>query len=63
MVQERSVSEATAGQFWMWMGVLSLLSGPLFGTLTALDQDVEISVRPASSGRAGQIHLKTHETA
>lgn len=31
--------------------------------LTALDQDVEIRVRPASAGRAGQIHLKTHETA
>jgi predicted XRE-type DNA-binding protein len=29
--------------------------------LTALDQDVEISVRPTSSGGAGQINVKTHE--
>jgi predicted XRE-type DNA-binding protein len=31
--------------------------------LTALDQDVEISVRPTSSGGAGRINVKTHEPA
>lgn len=31
--------------------------------LTALDQDVEISVKPTSSGRAGQINVKTYEPA
>ena len=34
MVQERGFSEAVAGQFWIWVGVLSLLSGPVFGTLS-----------------------------
>jgi len=34
MVQERGMSEAAAGQFWIWLGVLSLLSGPVFGTLS-----------------------------
>lgn len=29
--------------------------------LTALDQDIEIAVRPASSGRPGRINLKTQE--
>lgn len=31
--------------------------------LTALDQDVEISVRPTPSGGIGQINVKTHEPA
>ncbi len=34
LVQEQGIPEATAGQFWIWMGVLSLLSGPVFGTLS-----------------------------
>ena len=34
LVDERGFSEATAGQFWAWVGVLSLVSGPLFGTLS-----------------------------
>jgi len=34
LVQERGFSEATAGQFWIWMGFLSLFSGPVFGTLS-----------------------------
>ncbi len=29
--------------------------------LTALDQDVEISVRPRPAGRAGQINVRTYE--
>ena len=31
LVQERGFSEAVAGQFWSWVGVLSIFSGPLFG--------------------------------
>ncbi|MBF0289560.1 MAG: YbfB/YjiJ family MFS transporter [SAR324 cluster bacterium] len=34
MVQERGFSEDTAGDLWSWVGVLSLLSGPVFGTLS-----------------------------
>jgi len=34
LVQERGVPEAVAGQFWSWVGGLSLLSGPVFGTLS-----------------------------
>lgn len=34
MVEERGFSEATAGQFWIWVGALSLMSGPLFGGLS-----------------------------
>ncbi len=34
LVQERGFSEATAGQFWMWVGAFSLVSGPLFGALS-----------------------------
>lgn len=34
LVEERGFAEAAAGQFWMWVGVLSLLSGPLFGGLS-----------------------------
>jgi len=33
LVQERGFSDAVAGQFWMWLGALSLLSG-VFGTLS-----------------------------
>lgn len=31
MVQERGFSETVAGEFWSWVGLLSLFSGPLFG--------------------------------
>jgi len=34
LVQERGFSEALAGQFWMWVGLVSIFSGPLFGTLS-----------------------------
>jgi predicted MFS family arabinose efflux permease len=34
LVQERGLSEAVAGSFWSWVGFLSLLSGPVFGTLS-----------------------------
>jgi MFS family permease len=34
LVRERGFSEAVAGQFWSWVGLLSLLSGPVFGTLS-----------------------------
>lgn len=34
LVQERGFSEATAGQFWAWVGFLSLFSGPVFGALS-----------------------------
>lgn len=34
LVQERGFSEAVAGNFWSWVGFLSLLSGPVFGTLS-----------------------------
>ncbi len=34
LVQERGLSEATAGNFWFWVGFLSLFSGPVFGTLS-----------------------------
>ena len=34
LVQERGFSETSAGQFWMWVGAISILSGPLFGTLS-----------------------------
>lgn len=34
LVQERGLSEAAAGDFWFWIGFLSLVSGPLFGTLS-----------------------------
>jgi MFS family permease len=33
-VREKGLSEAVAGQFWSWVGLLSLLSGPVFGTLS-----------------------------
>ncbi len=31
MVQERGFPESTAGTFWSWIGLLSLLSGPVLG--------------------------------
>ena len=31
LVDERGFSEAVAGQFWSWVGILSIFSGPLFG--------------------------------
>ncbi len=34
LVKERGLSEATAGNFWSWVGILSLLSGPVFGALS-----------------------------
>jgi MFS family permease len=34
LVKERGFSESIAGDFWAWVGVLSLFSGPVFGTLS-----------------------------
>ncbi len=34
LVNERGFSEAVAGNFWAWVGFLSLFSGPVFGTLS-----------------------------
>lgn len=34
LVQERGFPESTAGHFWSWIGLLSLASGPGFGTLS-----------------------------
>ncbi|HET8564320.1 MAG TPA: MFS transporter [Candidatus Binatia bacterium] len=34
LVKERGLSEAIAGNFWSWVGFLSLFSGPVFGTLS-----------------------------
>jgi len=34
LVNERGFPEATAGTFWSWVGLLSLFSGPVFGTLS-----------------------------
>lgn len=34
MVEEHGFSEATAGQFWSWVGFFGLFSGVLFGTLS-----------------------------
>jgi len=34
MVEERGFTEAAAGQVWSWIGLFSLVSGPLFGTLS-----------------------------
>ncbi len=34
LVKERGFSEALAGDFWTWVGALSLLSGPVFGALS-----------------------------
>ncbi|MGE5174064.1 MAG: hypothetical protein ACM3MD_09575 [Betaproteobacteria bacterium] len=34
IVKEPGFSEAIAGNFWSWVGLLSLFSGPIFGTLS-----------------------------
>ena len=34
LVKERGFSETIAGNFWSWVGLLSLFSGPVFGTLS-----------------------------
>lgn len=34
LVEEWGFSEAVAGRFWFWVGLLSLFSGPVFGTLS-----------------------------
>lgn len=34
LVQERGLSEQVAGSLWSWVGLLSLVSGPLFGYLS-----------------------------
>jgi len=34
LVKERGFSETAAGNFWAWVGLLSLFSGPVFGTLS-----------------------------
>lgn len=34
LVKERGFPETTAGNFWAWVGLLSLASGPVFGTLS-----------------------------
>lgn len=34
LVRERGFSESVAGNFWSWVGFLSLFSGPVFGTLS-----------------------------
>jgi len=34
LVQDKGLSEATAGAMWSWVGIISLFSGPVFGTLS-----------------------------
>lgn len=34
LVRDRGFSEAVAGNFWAWIGFLSLFSGPVFGSLS-----------------------------
>ncbi len=34
LVRERGFSESVAGNFWAWLGFLSLFSGPVFGSLS-----------------------------
>lgn len=34
MIQEYSFSEMNAGKFWSWVGLSSLISGPLFGAIS-----------------------------
>jgi MFS family permease len=34
LVQERGLSEQVAGNLWSWVGLISLVSGPLFGSLS-----------------------------
>lgn len=34
LIEEKGLSETVAGNFWSWVGLLSLLSGPVFGGLS-----------------------------
>ncbi|MEN8136273.1 MAG: MFS transporter [Thermodesulfobacteriota bacterium] len=34
LVRDRGFSEMSAGNFWAWVGALSLLSGPIFGSMS-----------------------------
>ena len=34
LVQEKGFAEASAGHFWSWVGLLSVLSGPVFGSFS-----------------------------
>lgn len=34
LIKERGLPESAAGNFWAWVGLLSLFSGPVFGTLS-----------------------------
>jgi MFS family permease len=34
MIEDHAFSEASAGQFWSWVGFFSLFSGVIFGTLS-----------------------------
>jgi len=34
LIQDRGFSEAAAGSFWSWVGLLSIASGPVFGGLS-----------------------------
>lgn len=34
LVQERGITEQAAGDLWSWVGLLSLISGPLFGYIS-----------------------------
>lgn len=34
LVKEVGLTEASAGNFWMWVGVFSVFSGPLFGSVS-----------------------------
>lgn len=34
LVEEKGLSESVAGNFWSWVGLLSLFSGPVFGILS-----------------------------
>lgn len=34
LIRDRGFTESVAGNFWAWVGALSLLSGPIFGTMS-----------------------------
>lgn len=34
LIEEKGLSESVAGNFWSWVGLLSLVSGPVFGGLS-----------------------------
>lgn len=34
LIRDRGFTETVAGNFWAWVGALSLLSGPIFGTMS-----------------------------